>query len=380
MIKVRILRGVQRGVQVGLTGATGLAALTSNLGACAAPAEGDDAATSNETALTVQDPGSGVFELAWTYGTPTGYSFALGQSSTDEYVRAGEKMTFAIPAYFMWARLHPNDAVPTDVTRLEKLSATVNAVFMKNGAAYASKAVATTGWRGTQPYELAATTAQLTIAAKADAVRFELTLADADDPSAHAALGQSDFLEVPVFGGAIPNKTALFDTMGSQMRTRIVEGGNPVAGASLAIGYTDWRAATLVDASSVDRQIGTATTYGRFGAFDMPIYGDLVYEVAMAYAVDGQWQSESALTADATSRLMPPFGRTAYEGAIAVPSGAQKLEAYFHVKAFVVADYSKFQNVTWKKYGDGARVLVREKWDNEHGAAFDNWDLVTESP
>lgn len=376
MIKVRILKGVQ----VGLTGATGFAALTGSIGACAAPEDGDDAATSGESALTVQDPGTGVFELTWTYGTPTGYSFALGQSSTDEYVRAGEKMTFAVPAYFMWTRLHPNDAVPSDVTRLEKLSATVNAVFMKNGAAYATQSVATTGWRGTQPYELAATTAQLTIAAKAEAVRFELTLADADDPAAHATLGQGDFLEVPVFGGTIPNKTALFDTMGSTMRTRILEGGNPVAGASLAVGYSDWRAATLVDASSIDRQIGTATSYGRFGAFDMPIYGDLVYEVAMAYAVDGQWQSESLLAVNAKSRLMPPYGRTAYEGAMALPSGAQKIEVYFHVKAFVVADYAKYPNVTSKKYADGDRVLVREKWDNENGKAYDNWDLVTESP
>jgi hypothetical protein len=373
MIKVRIVRGVQ----LGITGATGLVALSGSVAACAVESTNDEAGA-DESALTVQNPGTGVFELAWTYGTPTGYSFGLTQSSTDEYVRAREKMTFAVPAHFLWSRLYPTEGLPADTARLQKLSAKIKAVYVRNGAPYASSTVQTTGFRGSQPYDLAATTPPITIGSKAQSVRFEITITDADNPAAKATLGQADFLEVPVFGGTLPNKTLLFDTMGSEMRSRVIEGGKIVAGANVAIGYSDWRAATLVDAGSIDRQIGTAQSFGRFGSFEMPISGELEYEITAAVAIDGAWQAEQPLTANAKSRLMPPFGRTAYEGSIAVPAGAQKVEVYFHVKTFLVVNYDKFSNVKWRKYEQGQRILVRETWDNENGVAYDNWDFTTE--
>jgi hypothetical protein len=176
----------------------------------------------------------------------------------------------------------------------------------------------------------------------------------------------------------VPNKTALFDTSGSTLRQRILEGGKPVAGANLAIAYTDWRAATLSDSSSIDRTIGDATSFGRFGAFKMPIAGELEYEISYSVAVDGVWQAEQALAANGKSRLMPAYGRVAYEGVFAMPAGAKKLEVYFHVKTFLVVDYGKFSNVGWRKYEQGQRLLVREKWDNENGAYADNYDFTTE--
>jgi len=112
-IKVRVLRGVQ----AGLTGMSGLVTLSSGVTACTAeqPAH-DDVVQSDDSALTIQNPGTGVLSLAWDYATPIGFSFAA-KNSTDEYVRAGEKMTFAIPSYFLWQRLYPNAAVPDDVSR-----------------------------------------------------------------------------------------------------------------------------------------------------------------------------------------------------------------------------------------------------------------------
>jgi hypothetical protein len=369
MIKVRVTRA-------GVIGASGLVAL-SGVAACAAD-QGEDVGESSESGLTVSNPGTGVFELTWTYGTPTGYSFTATKSSTDEYVRAGEKMTFAIPAFFLWSRLYPNDPLPNDVARLQKLAVKAKAVNVRGGAAYSSSKVTSTGWQGTQTWDLAATTSSFTVAKKAEGIRFELEITDAANPAAKASVAQTDLLEVPVIGGTLPNKTLLFDNMGSTLRSRVLEGGNPVAGATLALAYTDWRAATLVDASTIDRTIGSMTSFGRFGAFEMPIQGELEYEVTCAVAIDGAWQADQALAANAASRLMPPSGRVAYEGSVAIAAGAKKLEIYFHVKTFLKVDYSKYQNIKWQKYAPGDRILVREKWDNENGVAFDNWDFVTE--
>jgi hypothetical protein len=373
-IKVRVLRSVQ----AGLTGMSGLVALTSGLAACTADVPAEEDFTSDESALTIANPGTGVLDLAWDYTTPIGFSVAA-TSSTDEYVRAGERMSFSIPLHFLWSRLYPNDAVPDDLARLKKLSAKVKVVYTRDGAALPSSNLATNGtFKGTQTYDVSALTGSFLVNKKAQGMRFEIAISDAADATKKLTVPTTDLNEIPVFGGSLPNKTALFDTLGPTLRQRVLEGGKPVAGATLAIGYTDWRAATLVDSSSIDRTIGNATSFGRFGAFQMPINGELVHEITYAASVDGAWGGEQPLTANAKSRLMPPYGRVAYEGALALPAGAQKIEVYFHVRTFLVVDYGKFSNVGWRKYQQGERILVREKWDNEHGAVGDNYDFGTE--
>lgn len=373
MIKVRVTR---KGL-VGLTSASGLLALSSGLTACTAePASLEDVEV-DESAYTVMDPGTGVFELGWAYGAPTGYAF-VAKGSVDEYLRARQQMTFAIPAHYLWSRLHPNEALPQDAARLQQLSAKVKVLYVKDGAVFASRAVKTTGWQGTQTWELAATTTSFNVHRRAQGVRFELTITDAGDPAAQVVLGEADFPEVPVVGGKVPNKTVLFDSVGPTMRSRVLEGGLPVRGAELAIAYTDWRAATLVDASRLDRQIGTAQSYGRFGSVEVPIYGELEYEVSYDVAIDGQWQGEKLLTANAASRLVSGWNRTAFETALSLPKKAQKLEVYFHVKTFLKVDYSRYSNIRWSKYQQGERILVAEKWDNENGVVFDNYDFTTE--
>lgn len=375
MIKVRVVRGIQASLPI----AGGLIALSSGLAACTADATEQEDVESGDSAFTVADPGSGVFELGWAYGTPTGYSFNLTQSTTDEYVRAREQMKFSLPVYFLWSRLYPSDPMPTDVTRLSQLGAKLNVAYVKNGAVYGQTSVSTNGWTGTSSWNLFAQTPSFTVSRRAHGIRFELEITDAANPQATVTLGQDQFLEVPVIGGSLPNKTVLFDNYGSTLRHRVLEGGSPVRGTDVAIAYTDWRAATLVDSSSIDRQIGTQTSYGRFGSIQVPIQGELEYEISYGVALDGAWQDEKALSANGKSRLMPPYGRTAYEGTLFVPQGTQGLQLYFHVKAFLKVDYSRYSNITWKKYGDGERILVREKWDNENGAPHDNWDLATEA-
>lgn len=392
MIKVRIVpRGPARFARetpVASSGGTrfaraGLVALTSGLAAtqmaCTADAvEAHEDVDSDESAYTVSDPGSGVFELGWAYGTPSGYSFNLTKSTTDEYVRARESMSFSIPAHFLWSRLYPNDAMPEDLARLKQLSAKIKVVYVKGGAVYANTSVATGAWTGDQTWSLSTQSASFIVSRRAQGLRFEMTIKDAANAQASVTLGQDQFLEVPVLGANVPNKTALFDNMYSSLRHRILEGGQPVRGAELAIAYTDWRANTLVDSGSIDRQIGTQTSFSRFGPIQVPIHGEIEYEISYGVAFDGQWQDERALSANGKSRLMPPYGRTAWEATVDVPTTTKGLQIYFHVKAFLKVDYSRYSNITWRKYADGERILVREKWDNENNAPGDNWDLATE--
>ncbi|MFT3768786.1 MAG: hypothetical protein QM820_25345 [Minicystis sp.] len=65
-------------------------------------------------------------------------------------------------------------------------------------------------------------------------------------------------------------------------------------------------------------------------------------------------------------------GRTDYEGTQAIPKTAASMQLYGHVKAYLVADYSKYQNVTEKWYGDNEHVLIKEAYDNPSGA-FSNY-------
>jgi len=364
---------------------SGLLTLSSGVSACTAEgAPGDDTSTSTvvENALTISTaltvPGTGTLDLEYDYATPLGYAFTA-RSSTDEFVRAGEKLSFSIPLHFLWSRLYPDAATPDDLARLEKISAKVKVLYSHPALSLAASNVTTNrAFTGTQTYDRTAHTGSFTVNRKATGLRFELVITDAADATKRATVAATDLPEIPVFGGTLPAKTALFDTSGSTFRQRLIEGGNPIAGAALAIAYTDWRAATLVDSSSIDRTIGNATAFGRFGSFQMPINGELVNEITYATAVDGVWTEEQPLTANAKSRVMPPNGRVAYEGSLTIPVSGQKLEIYFHVRTFLVVDYAKFQNVGWKKYQQGERILVREKWDNEHGAPGDNYDFTTD--
>lgn len=368
MIRIRVTR-------TGVVTASGLVALTSSLAACTAETA-EDVGETSESGLTVANPGTGVFNVTWAYGTTTGYTFTA-TNSTDEFVRAGEKMSFSVPAFFMWSRLHPNDPMPNDVARLQKLKAKVHAVHVKGGATLSTSSLSTTAWQGTQPWDLAATTSTFTVAKKADAIRFRIELSDAGDPTANAALVETDFFDVPVIGGALPDKTLLFDSMFSDFRSRVLEGGDPIGGAHLALAYSDWRAATVVDSANIDKTIGTFTNYSRFGMIESPMEGTLEYEVSYESAVDGAWQAEAALAANTASRLMPANGgRTAYEASLALPKGGKQLDLVFHVKAFLKVDYTRYPNIKTQKYAQGDRILVRDVWDNPNHAAFTNYTFA----
>lgn len=50
------------------------------------------------------------------------------------------------------------------------------------------------------------------------------------------------------------------------------------------------------------------------------------------------------------------------------------------MRAYLVADDSKWGDIKWKKYGDGERVLVDENWDNLNDAAYASYDFAIETP
>ena len=367
MVKVRVIP----------LGSAGLLVLGSQQAGCAAE-HGDDAASDAESAYTQSAAGTGTLDLQYVYETSSGYAF-LATNSVDEFVRVGERMTADMPASLLWAKLHPDQPLP-DVRRLEKLGVQMKILHQRAGSTYKTTTLSIDSWTNEdQPDTLTAHTKPFTVGPKTDTLAFDLTIFDAADPNARVHIAPGEFLTVPVFGGDYPTKHAILDTLYAAMRQRVVESGKPVIGSDLVVTYTDWRANTLVDTYSIDREIGKAISYSRFGEIEVPIYGDLAFEVA--YGVDFGDEAgfhEAPLPQTSTSRLLPPFGRTAFEAKLNVPENATKLSLYAHVRAILVVDYSKYSNVTERRYNQGDRILMREKWDNEGGVAGQNYELGVE--
>lgn len=372
MVKVRVVRGVGAAV----TGASGMLILGGSQ-ACAVDGGGvPEGATSSSSAVTVTGPGTGTLALDYAYGANGGFAF-LATNSTDEFVRVGERLTATVPAYFLWSYLHPNDVAPDDADRAKQLTATITVSFNSRGAVIGTAKLGLATWTGDEFYSVRGETAPFTVPPLTDAMTFDLVFGDLADPSATAHFTPNATQAVNVFGGELPLKHALFDNDGSALRTRVVEGGNAYAGADVVLTYTDWRANTVVDSYSLDRQIGTAQGYGRFGSYEMPIFGDLSYEVSYGHAFDGAWQAETALPQAASRLVLSP--RTAFETTLHAPAGARSLSAYFHVKVFLTVDYSRYGNVLSRRYAQGDRVLLRDRYDNLNGVAYQNYQLPLEA-
>ena len=375
MIRIRV-----RHVRAGVAGASGWMVLNGAAlfaTACAAPTGEESSAA--ESSETVVNPGTGTFELAPLYsGGAYGPAYTITtNNSTDEFVRVGERIQLQLAEWILWTIVdEPNDT--PDVARVKGLKVTFHVHFLRKGIVQKSVALPVTGWTGDQLWNLVAHTGDVVIPAKIDTVAIGVVVVDpaATGGAKTVEVSDTDVVQVPVFGGEGPNKHVVFDNDHSNLRNRTIEGGNPIATSQLGITYTDWRADTVVDKSSIDTQIGTATSYSRFGMIEMPIYGDIKYEVSYGQAFDDSWQSEAPLTPTTTSRVLRAQGRTAYETSIYVPQYPHKLDVYFHVKAFLVVDYSRYgSSVKTRRYNQGDRILVRERWDNFGGNANANYDF-----
>lgn len=353
---------------------TGVAAASTLLAATGAGTLGcaDDAETGETLDLTNEalNPGSGMLELQ--LGTPGTMNVALSSSTTDEFVRVGESLKFGLPAWILWETLYPNDPMPEDDARLKQLKATIKVAFVDKSTTLTTKTLSISTWAGTL-YGLYAYTTQFTVPAKTDTLKMTLTIKDAANTAASVVLGQAQMSKIPVFGGDLPNKSLLLDNNNGVLRQRVVDGDLLVKGSTVTLGFTDWRADQIIDKLNLNTQIGNATFSGRFGQYQAPIYGTLVYEVSYGISFDGgqTFAAEKPLAPSTASRLVGA-GRTAYEGKESIPGTATQLQMYAHVKAHLVADYSKYQNVTEKWYSDNQKVLLKEAYDNPNGA-FTNY-------
>ncbi len=372
MVRIRV-----RHVRAGVAGASGLVMLNGTALGCAAPTSED--AGSAESSETVVNPGTGTFELTPIYsGAEYGPAYTITTTnSTDEFVRTGEKIRFQLPEWILWSLVDEPNVTP-DVARIQQLKITFHVHFLRKGIVQKTVLAPVNSWTGDQLWNLVAHTNELVIPAKIDTVAVGVTVIDpaATGGAKTVEVSDTDVVQVPVFGGEAPNKHVVFDNDFSTLRNRTIEGGNPIAGAQLGITYTDWRADTVVDKSSIDTQIGTTQSYSRFGLIEMPIYGEIKYEVSYGQAFDGYWQSEAPLAPTTTSRVLRAQGRTAYETSLFVPQFPHKLDMYFHVKAFLVVDYARYgANVKTRRYNQGDRILVRERWDNLGGNANANYEF-----
>lgn len=366
MIKVRVQRV---GTQIAVMG--GMAAATVTAAGCAEtdvemPIDTDD--------VQMQKPlfegGDVTFDISGWPGAGQSIDFVISKSTTDEFLRVGQQLSFDIPALTLWDWIHPGSPTPS-MEQLQNLEATITMTAVDKTKPFSTFDVKTISWKGADVFTLRAVTSVAKMPAKTDELRFSMTIVDKAD-NTMLALDEAQFLSQPVFGGELPAKTMLFDTA-LAYRERVIEGDEPVAGSTLLFAYTDWRADTLVDASSIDRQIGTQVTSGRFGQMTVPIYGTIEHDVGYAiYFDDGQdWRPETLLTPNKNSRLLGA-GRTAYETNLDVPAKAERMAIYIHVRTFLVANYPQASGVT-KWYADGERVLKADKYDNPGGQPFVNY-------
>ncbi len=384
MMKVKV-----RKVGAVVLGASSLLGATETITGCSADTTSPD--TSGEpdgialgeasSAYSITNPGSALLTLNGTYGGWE-YELMLSNSTTDEFVRSGETLSVMIPAWFVWQRLHADQWEEPALERVQKTKAHLALHYYRDGHEVSSQTLTTSGYTGEAYWILYATTESFVVPAGVDEIRVGFAFTDDDDAAATGSIDVSVVRPVTVFGGDLPDKTVLFDNDGQTLRQRILEGGAPVRGADLSVGYTDYRADTVVDASKLDRRIGKQQAYTRFGSGIADMFGMLVHEVSIGvYFDDGQgWREEQLLTAKANSTFAPQNWRTSYEGRVAIPSNATKMQVYYHIKTWLVADYSRYGGqITEKWYQDGQRILLAEKWDNPAGPSS-NYDLGVEAP
>lgn len=373
MIKVRVQRvGSQIAVMSGMAAAT-VAATGCGETNVELPVETND--MQMEKPLFVG--GDVTFDISGWPGAGQSIDFVISKSTTDEFLRVGQQLSYDIPALTLWDWLHPGSPTPT-IAQLQALEATISMTAVDKGKPFSTFDVKTISWKGADVFSLRAVTSLATMPAKADELRFSMTIVDSAD-GAMLELDQAQFVSQPVFGGELPNKTVLFDTALASFRERVLEGDEPVAGSSILFAYSDWRADTLVDASSIDRQIGTQITSGRFGQVTIPIYGTIEHDVGFAeYFDDGQdWRPEVSLIPNKNSRVLGS-GRTSFETNVDVPAKAARMSLYVHIRTYLVANYPAAAGIT-KWYADGEKILKADKYDNPGGQPFVNYQYSVDN-
>jgi hypothetical protein len=368
MIKVRILTG--------MTAATAAVLAIPSLTGCSAEAANQDVGTGAESNNTESIAGSGNIAL---------HSYSLNYTSTshgDEFLRVGEKMTVAVAfndvldkIAYQYDASHAalRTALSADPS---KLKLTLKLTYTKFDEGKATNDLAMT-WAPGAGGALVATSAEFVIPAGSKVMSVELTAAydKAGVPTKTEIIhGQGIPNEFVVFGAFLPNKLALFDTVGADRRTRVVEGGAIITGSNATLSYTDWRLDTVSDKVSMDLRIGQRNSASRFGTSIVDALGTLDYEVTAAVSTDGgATYTPVGLSKQAHSAVFDRNDgyRYAMETNLGIPQNAgPNLKVAFHIRAFLqVPNYSQGEIMN-ARYSPGQRVLMRDVWDNNGGQDF----------
>ncbi|MBI2388806.1 MAG: hypothetical protein HYV09_04235 [Deltaproteobacteria bacterium] len=374
MVKITV-----RKASVALLGA---AALAQGAAACAPSADrAEDSAYettigSKSAAYSVPSPGEAKLVVDYFYsgsGAPQ-KTFVVQESTTDEFLRVGQKLTLNVPGWAITA-LVQTDTGNVDVDNVSKSKVRLAITWLHGPAVLSQEVVKVASWNAEGMYGWPdAITEAFVIPKGATGMRVAVEATSPDGTKT----GREVFREVPVFGGELPNKHVLFDLGGDGPRSRVLERGAPIAGAELSLAYTENRAERLVDVGSVDRRIGRVKTYNpRFGTHEADVFGEIVHIIAVGYDFGGGWQKQELVS---SPQSYVRYGKS-QETRLHVPDGATKLSMYFHVKTYLVAKYPTYGEVTERRYGEGEWILMRERYDNPSGAGTNfAFDTETKEP
>ena len=361
MVKVRLLTGV------------GAAVLAIPAVGCAVDHQEDVA--SDSANQTESDPGSGSLAL---------HSYAMNYGSTsggDEFLRVGEKLKASLSFDDALDMLYVGDA--GDQAAIAALRADPSKLKLSLKVSYTkfdetkidAPALPVTFAAGAGGV-LAGTSEEFAVPKGTKALHAEFSAEYEKDgaPATRELLSthgiQSNFT---VFGGFAPDKLALFDSLGSDFHTRIVEGGGVVKGAHLTLSITDYRLDTVIDKTSLDLRIGRRNSYSRFGASVIDALGSIEYVVGAAYSTDGgaSYQGMQMQKVTGPDTLSRQQWRFAYQNLLNIPADAgPNVKVAFHVQAYLVVPSYYPGEIFDARYQPGQRSLLKDAWDSANGANY----------
>lgn len=365
MIKVRILTGV--------TAAGAAVVAIPSLVGCSQDAAQDPDVGSGTQNDTESVAGSGEMVL---HGWSLNYQSTSGG---DEFLRVGEKMKTSVSFEDVIMLVAYADNATAQALRADpsKLEVTPKVVYTRSDESKSEASLTKLAWKNGAGGVLAGTSDELTIPKGVKKLSLEL-VAKYDKAGVPQTVNllqshgiQSEFV---VFGAFLPDKLALFDTMGADRRTRLVEGGKVVPGSHLTIDITDWRLDSVVDKTNLDLRIGKQYSGSRFGTSIVDALGALEYEVGAVVSFDdGGTYVPVGLT-----KVMRPdvFARAegwrfAFQSEIDVPGDAHgNVKIAFHVKAFLQVPNYYGGQIMDARYSPGQRVLLKDVWDNDDGKDY----------
>lgn len=299
--------------------------------------------------------------------------------------RAGTSKTISLGTEDMWRKLHPGVAIPEAgatakseaerakaEARLRQLSGTLDATFLRDGVQISKAQVRTETAQafpkffGSNPVQMQ--TGLLNIPKDADEIAFSIDLADAGDPNAHASMREDELAIVLVVGGHADRRNALFiNTVEHGRVEQILEGTTLAKGGRFTLAFDEDRAEAIVDYSRIDRFLGTEV--GQKG-FRQNLLGEVDFDVVGAYRFnDGSDWHEFRLAKNTTGLM----AGTWYTLDVDAPPSATEVEVFFEVRATLIADYTGHGTIENRRFSQGARVPVGDKFDNPGGVSGKNY-------